>query len=277
MTLRSDRTGAGPWDLLEGARIYDLAQPLEAATPTSPNHPPFRMALLRRHGDVVRSDGASAANELFTMGGHTGTHIDALSHVSQDMRLHGGLDAAEAARGGRFSRLGVESIAPVVCRGVLLDVPRALGCEALEPAHAVTAADLELACDEEQVDVRAGDAVLVRSGWPVGRYHDGTALAGWDTGVPGPDESAARWLAARGVGVTGADTIAYEWLAPGAGHSLLPVHRILLVENGIHIVELMALEELARDRVYEFLFVLTPLKLVGATGSPVRPLAISAG
>jgi kynurenine formamidase len=77
------------------------------------------------------------------------------------------------------------------------------------------------------------------------------------------------------VRVTGADTIAYERLAPGAGHSSLPVHTILLVENGIHIVEVMALEELAADRVYEFLFVLVPLKLTGATGSPVRPLAVT--
>jgi len=262
------------WEPLLGARVYDLAQPLEAATPTSPNHPPFRMALLRRHGDVVRADGGSAANEMFTMGGHTGTHIDALCHVSAGMRLHGGLDAAEAARGGRFRHLGVDAIAPMVCRGVLLDVPRALGVEALEAAHPITADELRRTCRVHDVEVREGDAVLVRSGWPVGRYQDGPAYAGWATGVPGPDESAACWLAERRVRVTGADTIAYEWLAPGTGHSRLPVHRILLVESGIHIVEVMALEELARDGVREFLFVLAPLRLVGATGSPVRPLAV---
>ncbi|HKF76941.1 MAG TPA: cyclase family protein [Candidatus Dormibacteraeota bacterium] len=263
-----------PWRLLEGARVYDLAQPLEASTPTSPNHPAFRMALMRRHGDSIRADGGSGANELFTMGGHTGTHIDALCHVSHGMKLHGGLDAAEASRGGGFRQLGVETVAPMVCRGVLLDIPRALGREALEAAHPVTADELERTCAAQGVEVRAGDAVLVRSGWPVGRYQDAAAFAGLATGVPGPDESAARWLASRLVRVTGADTIAYEWLVPGAGHARLPVHTILLVENGIHIVEVMALEELARDRVHEFLFVLAPLKLVGATGSPVRPLAI---
>jgi len=274
VTARAGREAPAPWELLQSARVYDLAQPLEAATPTSPNHPPFRMALMRRHGDAVRSDGVSGANELFTMGGHTGTHIDALCHVAHDMRLHGGVDAAEASRGGRFQHLGVETIAPMVCRGVLLDVPRALGRETLGPGQPVTAAELELTCREEQVDIRPGDAVLVRSGWPVGRYHDAAALIGGASGVPGPDETAARWLAERGVRVTGADTIAYEWLAPDAAASFPAVHRILLVENGIHIVEVMALEELASDRVYEFLFVLAPLKLVGATGSPVRPLAI---
>lgn len=264
------------WEQLEGARVYDLAQPLEAATPTSPNHPPFRMALLRRHGDVVRPDGGSGANEMFTMGGHTGTHLDALCHVSQGMKLHGGLDAGEASRGGRFQQLGVDTVAPMVCRGVLLDVARALDVEALEAAHPITAGELERTCRAESVDVGAGDAVLVRSGWPVGRYHDNSAYVGRETGVPGPDESAARWLAERRIHVTGADTIAYEWLAPGTGHSRLPVHTILLVDSGIHIIEVMALEELARDAAYEFLFVVAPLRLVGATGSPVRPLAVVA-
>lgn len=265
---------SAPWRDLQGARVYDLARPLEAATPTSPNHPPFRMALMRRHGDVVRADGGSGANELFTMGGHTGTHIDALCHVSSGMKLHGGLDAAGAAVGGRFQQLGVQTITPMLCRGLLLDVPRALGLEALEAAHPVTAEELERTCKAEGVEVGEGDAVLIRSGWPVGRYEDRVAFVGWATGVPGPDESAARWLAARRIRVTGADTIAYEWLAPGAGHSRLPVHTTLLVESGIHIVEVMALEELARDGIHEFLFVLAPLPLVGATGSPVRPLAV---
>jgi kynurenine formamidase len=232
------------------------------------------MALLRRHGDMVREGGASAANELFTMGGHTGTHIDALAHVSQDMKLHGGIDAAAASVGGRFQELGVETIAPMLCRGVLLDVPTALGLDALEPAHRITAEELDRTCRAQRVEVGAGDAVLVRTGWPPNRLQDAAAFVGHATGVPGPDESAARWLADQRIHVTGADTIAYEWLAAGAGHAQLPVHRILLVEHGIHIVEVMALEELARDRAYEFLFVLIPLRLVGATGSPVRPLAV---
>ncbi|MDQ6691777.1 MAG: cyclase family protein, partial [Candidatus Dormibacteraeota bacterium] len=124
------------------------------------------------------------------------------------------------------------------------------------------------------VQVEEGDAVLFRTGWPVGRYEDQDAFVGWPTGVPGPDASAARWLAEHRVRVTGSDTIAYEWLAPGAAHARLPVHVLLLVEAGIHIIEVMDLEELARDRVREFLFVCSPLKLVGATGSPVRPLAL---
>jgi kynurenine formamidase len=267
---------SAPWSALAGARVYDLGRPLEAVTPTSPNHPPFRMALMRRHGDAVRADGGSGANEMFTMGGHTGTHVDALCHVSVGGLLHGGVDAAEASRGGRFRELGVETVAPVLCRGVLLDVARALGLEALEAGRAVGAGDLERTCAAQGTRIEPGDAVLVRTGWPVGRYDDNRAYAGWDSGVPGPDESAGRWLAERRARITGSDTIAYEWLAPGAGHSRLPVHTILLYESGIHIVEVLDLEALAADRRHEFLFVMVPLKLVGATGSPVRPLAVVA-
>ena len=255
-------------------RIYDLAQPLEAATPTSPNHPPFRMALMRRHGDSVRADGASAASEMFTMGGHTGTHIDALAHVSKNLRLHGDVDAEAAQRGGRFSEMGVESIAPIACRGVLLDVPASLGVDQLAPGYRVTAADLAATCFKQGTEIREGDAVLVRSGWPVGRWADSVAFVGHESGVPGPDITAAAWLVEKEVRVTGSDTIAYEWLAPGAGHTLLPVHTMLLVEAGIHIIEVMNLEELAAAGVHEFHFVAAPLRMIGATGSPLRPLAL---
>jgi kynurenine formamidase len=256
-----------------GVRIFDLGRPMEIGMPQSPNHPQFRIALARRHGDSVRADGGSAANELIVTGGHVGTHIDALSHVSQAGRLHGGLDAAEAQRGGRFSALGVETIAPMVCRGWLLDVPAALGLEACAPAYEITPDDLHTAAAEQSVRVAPGDVVLVRSGWAQ-RWNDREAYVGFASGVPGPGEAGARWLAALRPRAVGADSIAFEHLAPGAGHALLPAHRVLLVEHGINIIETLDLEGLARAHVNEFAFVLSPLALVGATGSPVRPLAL---
>jgi kynurenine formamidase len=256
-----------------GLRIFDLGRPMEIGMPQSPNHPQFRIALARRHGDSVRADGGSAANELIITGGHVGTHIDALSHVSQEGRLHGGLDAAEAQRGGRFSALGVETIAPMVCRGWLLDVPAALGLEACAPGYEITPDDLQRTAAAQSVDAQPGDVVLIRSGWAQ-RWGDREAYVGHDSGVPGAGESAARWLAERRPRAVGADSIAFEHLPPGAGHALLPAHRVLLVEHGIHIIETLDLEELAHARAHEFAFVLVPLALVGATGSPVRPLAI---
>jgi kynurenine formamidase len=256
-----------------GVRIYDLGRPMSVGMAQSPNHPEFRMALVRRHGDTVRADGASAANELIITGGHVGTHIDALAHVSQEGRLYGGLDAAETQAGGRFRALGVETIAPMVCRGWLLDVPAALGLEACVPGYEVTPADLERCVERERLTLSEGGVILVRTGWGR-RFEDKVAYVGHDTGVPGPGEAAAAWLAARGPRAVGADSIAFEHLAPGAGHALLPAHRVLLVEQGVHIIEALALEELAAAGVHEFLFVLSPLPIVGATGSPVRPLAV---
>jgi kynurenine formamidase len=256
-----------------GVEVFDLAQPLAAETPHSPNHPPFRMALMRRHGDTVREDGGSAASELISTGGHTGTHIDALAHVSHLGRLHGDIPADEAQRGGRFSSLGADAIEPMVCRGVLLDVAGLHGVDALPGGYGITEEDLVSAERESDVEVRAGDVALVRSGW-AGNFGDAATFVGHETGVPGPTEEAARWLAGRRVRATGAETIAYEQIKPGVGHALLPVHRLLLVERGIHIIEVMNLSGLAAAGVREFAFVLAPLNILGGTGSPVRPLAV---
>ena len=92
--------------------------------------------------------------------------------------------------------------------------------------------------------------------------------------MPGVGEAGARWLADRGAHAAGADTIAFERLAPGGGHASLPAHRVLLVERGVYIVETLVLDGIAAAGVHEFLFVLSPLPLFGATGSPVRPLAV---
>jgi kynurenine formamidase len=255
------------------AEVFDLGRPLFAGMPQSPNHPEFRMALQRRHGDMVRADGSSAANEILVTGGHVGTHIDALCHVSFDGKLHGGVDAVAAQAGGRFAELGIETVAPIVRRGLLLDVPRALGLEAMPPAYEITPPDLDAALALAGATAAPGDVLLVRSGWGA-RFDDRAGYIGKETGVPGVAEPGARWLSARRPIAVGADTIAFERLAPGQGHALLPAHRHLLVEAGVYIIEAMDLEVLAAAGVREFLFVASPLKLVGGTGSPVRPLAI---
>jgi len=259
--------------LASGTNVYDLAQPLSAGTPHSPNHPSFRMSLMRRHGDMVREDGSSAANEIIVTGGHTGTHVDALAHVSHKGKLHGGASADEAQRGGRFEEHGIDAMEPIVGRGVLLDVAGLHGTDVLPGGYGITEEDLRAAAEKVGVEIRGGDVALIHSGWSR-NFADAEAFLGHETGVPGPDESAARWLAGRGVRATGAETIAYEQIKPEIGHRLLPVHRLLLVESGIHIIEVMNLAGLAAAEIYEFLFVLAPLKISGGTGSPVRPLAV---
>lgn len=261
----------------QGVRIFDLGRPFFSGMPQSPNHPKYTHTLPRRHGDTVRPDGGSAANDLLVMGTHVGTHIDALAHVSHDGLLHGGVDAGEACIAGGYQTHGVHTIAPMVGRGVILDIPRARGLEVCEAAYQVTPTDLDSAVERQNVRIDAGDIVLLRTGWGR-RFAEGTeAYLGIATGVPGISEAGAYWLADRGVLAAGADSIAFEWLPAGAGHSVLPAHRVLLVESGIYIIEALDLEELADSGISEFTFILVPLNLVGATGSPVRPLAVVSG
>ena len=264
------------WQRLESLRIVDLAQPLQRGMPVSPNHPAFQLALMRRHGDMVRPDGGSAANEIIVTGGHVGTHIDALAHVSHDGMLHGEVEAAAVQSQHGFSSLGIDQVKPIVSRGVLLDVAGAHGLDALPGGYEITSADLEAAAERSGIEVSAGDTVLIRSGWST-KWDDPTAFIGAASGTPGPGEDAAAWLADRNIRLAGAETIAFEVTRPGAGHHMLPVHRILLVESGIHIIEVMNLAGLAGSGSAEFAFLAAPLKLVGATGSPIRPLALLDG
>lgn len=260
--------------LSEGVEVFDLGRQYTVGMPQSPNHPAYWHALPRRHGDIVRSDGGSAANDIISMGTHVGTHIDALAHVSHEGKLHGDMAVESALAGGRYDKLGAHTIEPMVCRGVLLDVPAALGTpEGCEPGYEITVEDLELTVERQGTRPGEGDVVLVRSGW--GRlFSQGARYVGGDSGVPGVGEAGALWIAEHRVRAAGADTIAFERLAPSAGHAVLPAHRVLLVESGIYIIEAMDLEALAAERHHEFLFILSPLALYGATGSPVRPLAV---
>jgi kynurenine formamidase len=145
------------------------------------------------------------------------------------------------------------------------------GVEALEAGRVVTSAELEECCERQGTSVEPGSVVLVRTG--NARYWEDTEryLAG-----PGMDTSASYWAAERRVLAVGADNMA--WDAPGYRDPelgcLLPGHLILLARSGIYIVENLDLEGLAGASLHRFTFICTPLKFVGATGSPVRPLAV---
>jgi kynurenine formamidase len=147
------------------------------------------------------------------------------------------------------------------------------GVEVLPPVP-ITADDLRAVAAAEGVSIPENGAVLIRSGW-ARLWGNPEAYLGRASGVPGPDVSAAEWLGEMKVKVTAHDSMAYEHMMPGIGPACEPVHPILLVKHGIHILENINLEELAASRIFEFLFVCLPLKLVGATGSPVRPIAIA--
>jgi 4-oxalocrotonate tautomerase family enzyme len=259
---------------LIGARIFDLEQPREEGMPVFPAHRPGYTYLLHRHHEDEYEETrprTSASGVIISME-HTGTHIDALCHQADDLMLHGGVPVKEVQTGKGFTRLGVEEIPPIIAPGVLLDVPASKGVEDLEPGYAVTDADLEECCERQGVSVEQGTVVLIRTG-NARRYWDDPE--GYLDG-PGIAVSASYWLANRRVLAVGADNMAWDVIGledPDLG-VILPGHLILLVRNGVYIVENLQLEELATAGHHQFFFFCIPLKFVGATGSPVRPLAL---
>src|SRR3546814_3339619 len=147
---------------------------------------------------------------------HVGTHVDALCHISQDGRLHGGVDAAHAQTGGKFQAHGAETIEPIVGRGVLIDVFAALGAHVAAPGYEITRHDLEQTVDRLGIEVRRDDVVLIRTGWGR-RWDDHDAFLDWQGGLPGPGTEAIERLVGSAPKVVGSDTIAFENLAPGKG------------------------------------------------------------
>jgi kynurenine formamidase len=270
--LKPHHLPAGARELLAGAKVFDLSHHWFPGMPVAPVHMPYMFSLARRHGDVPRDDGSCTANEVIILSGHTGTHIDALGHVSSNGKLAGGLDASDTQTGGGgLKDLGVEQIGPIVTHGVLLDVAGLHGAGCLPPGYEVTPADLAAAERAAGVTAGPGDTVIIRTGW-ASRWPDQQSFINSDGGTPGPGLAAANWLAERQVVATGTDTLTYEVVRPG--NNVRPVHARLLVEAGIYLFETLNLEDLAHADVHSFVFVAAPLKLDGATASPVSPLAI---
>ena len=256
-------------EVTERGRVYDLGLPLFQGMPHGPVHSPLLYSLTKLHGDVMYSGGVSTANDVFSMGTHVGTHVDALSHVSREGLIHGNRRVAPMQTlSGGIEEMSIDFTGPIVTRGVLLDMPRVLQVDTLDGSHELSADMLELAAQTQRTSIRNGDTVLIRTGWT--RYWPNAVLYNSHP-APGPNLDGAHWLASRGAAFTGSDTPAYE-KTPARG---LAVHVALMVEAGIQIMEMLDLERLAQDGVYEFLFIALPLKLRGATASPVRPIAIA--
>src|SRR5437879_676616 len=269
-TATANKEVQGLLDALGAARVFDLEQPRFAGAPTHPAHAPGFNYFLHRHHARGAPEARTGASGIVAMPEHSGTHIDALAHQAENLTLHGGVHVDEGVQTSvGFRQLGVETMAPLVGRGLLLDVA---GERRLDPEYAITPADLERAAKHAQVEVRRDDVVLVRTGF-------GSLWSKPDEYLRAAGLSAAgsRWLVERKVKAAGADNMAFDVMGPADPElkMTLPGHILLLVRAGIPIIENLNLEDLAAARVYEFVFVCLPLKMRGATGSPVRPIAIA--
>ena len=261
---------------LKAAKVVELNHIWDARSPVLSFNPPYLAALINTHRQTTGwiPEIAFASDMMYFSGQHGAPTIDAIGHISHGGKLFGGLVADQSEQPNGLTALGIETYPTdrLVNRGVLLDVARFKNVDALGAGVEITAADLEATAKAQGVEVRAGDSVLIRTGW--GKFFGDK---GKYMGLrPGPGESAAKWLADRKVFLTGADQLTYE-VYPEKG-TIFPAHRILIADSGIYIVENMNLEELsatlAARKNYEFALVLNPLRLRGMTGSPLNAFAI---
>jgi len=262
--------------LVRTGRVFSLAVPFTSGMPVPGPMVSYTISPHLRHGDLKDISPASAAAEVITMSTHVGTHIDALCHIGEiqddsgTVKLHNGVDqtvpAGQAYEGQ--AHLDISQMPPIITRAILLDVAGFKGMDVLPDSYAISAEDIQGTLDAQRSQVQPGTAVLVRTGF-YKHLRDGN-LAYRDA-IAGLNLSAAQLLAERGMTLVGADNMTVEAMPP-YDHS---VHRFLLVHCGITHLENLNLEELAGQRVYEFLLIVTPLPLTGATGSWVNPIAMA--
>jgi kynurenine formamidase len=260
---------------LARAQVYDLEQPRFTGMPIHPAHyPGYFYGLYRRHKDNYRPDvdgPRSGSSGILTMMEHSGTHIDALCHQACDLLLHGDVPVADVERSDGFTALGVETVPPLLGRGVLLDIAAHKGVDRIPPGYSIPAEEMEACAAAANVVVKPGDVLLVRTGYGACWNDEDLYLQ-----CGGVSKEGSLWAEARGVRAVGADNLTWDNLRDRdpESNATLFAHVHLLRERGIYLLENLYLETLAAARSYVFAFVGIPLKLKGATGSPIRPLAL---
>ncbi len=259
--------------LVRSGEVLRLAQLLSARTPVPAHRCGLQHFMGRDGGDYAagakRPGGFQFAEDTVVMPLHIGTHVDALCHAWYDDKLYNGYlgDSLRSTSGA--TRLGIEKMPPLVTRGILLDLVRLKG-RVLEAGESIARADLEAAAAAAGIKPERGDAVLLRTGW----LETQKGVKNVDFNVePGIDVEAGLWLAEAQVAMIGADNFAVEVLPFPAG-LVFPVHQCLIRDYGIALLEGLMLDPLVASGRHEFMFVASPLPIVGATGSPLAPVVI---
>jgi kynurenine formamidase len=251
-------------DVYQLGRVYESAMPLVGTRHFSLRIPqgfgPQGTNQTVYHDDLV-------SGEL----GQVGTQFDGLGHLGIGDIFYNGHNRRDFAQAEGLTKLGVENVGAIVTRGVLIDVAAFKGVAQLAGGYEITVADLQGALKRQKTEVRAGDVVLLHTGWGALWLKDNARFA---ANAPGIGLAAGQFLADRDVVMVGADTWSVE-VVPNPNASLaFPVHQLFIPRNGIYLFENLATEDLARDNAYEFAFMFAPLRLKGATGSPGNPVAV---
>ncbi len=260
-------------------RVYSLGIPIQAEGVPLLDYrgKPMRLTLQDSTDEGVYEafgcqPGTGAHEDVMIFASHTTSHMDALIHVYEDSRHYNGVPSGAMRALSGATKLGIEKVGGFAARGVLLDMPRYFGdARWVQPGRNITGDDLAGACAAQGVEVRAGDVVLVRTGYLQMWFdnHDDGAFEQAGIGL-----DAAEWLAARDVVAVGSDNAAVE-VIPFDGNDFLAVHKVLLVRRGIYMIEFLDLSQPAADESWEGLLTVAPLKVTGATGSPVNPIFVT--
>ena len=258
--------------LVRTGEVLRLAQLLSNKTPVPGHRCGLQHFMDRDGGDYAagskRPGGFQFAEDSVVMPLHIGTHVDALCHAWYDDKMFNGFSGNEVRSARGAERLGVEKMPPIVTRGVLLDLVKLKG-RVIAPGEVIERADLEAAAAAAITPGR-GDAVLLRTGWLESQKN--VNKPSFDT-EPGINVQAARWLGEAGVAIVCADNFAVE-VIPFAQGTVFPVHQLLIRDFGIPLLEGLMLDPLVASGRHEFLFIASPLPIVGATGSPLAPVAV---
>ncbi len=289
-----DRVGASNWitadkilealSLAATGEVFELGHPYERGMPVfgarsytlyipgSPTYnEPFGANRLIGHDEFVCAEIGQVGTQFDGLG-HIGTRLTMPDGSERDV-FYNGVTVEEMRSAYGLRQLGVEHVKPIITRGVLVDVAGYKRVGTLPESYEITVEDVRRALARQgmsESDLRPGDAIFFRYGWSV--HWDNAAR--YNQNPPGIGLEVARWVVDRRASMVGSDSWTTE-VVPNPDPALsFPVHQVLIPENGIHNLENMVLDEIAEAGVYEFLFIFTPLPLVGATGSPGRPLAI---
>lgn len=255
-------------------RVIDLSVPMSQDMPQGPRGTfgGYRLTPYRTPAALTRPDDPPAFDfsmEVVTASIHQGTHLDGLAHIHAAGRMHGGLRTVEEYTDFGWRSHGAEHIPPIITRGLFLDVAAARGVDQLADDHEITPDDLRDCVRRVGVEVADGDAVLLRTG-KIADFKSGSE--GYFEPAPGIGRSGAEWLRDRGVTVVGSDTSGTD---PQPLRDLdATAHETLLVDAGVLLLEILDLDELTEAGVTAFALVCLPLRLAGATGSWVRPVAL---
>jgi kynurenine formamidase len=275
-----DQRGSGnhmkPETVLRAARlitkgeVFELGRVLSDAMPLPPVRR-FELFTKRTRNDPGTNRRGSNEELVVAEIGQVGTQFDTFSHQTIGSSLYNCVPLDEAVSRTGFTKLGVEQVGALITRGVLLDITALKGVPMLAGTYQITPQDLQEALAAQKLTLQPGDAVLIHTGWGALWGNDN---ARYQTSSPGIGTAAAEWLAGQDPMLVGADNSAVE-ITPNPDRELAgPVHQIMLVVNGIHLLENLRLDELATRRAYEFALVVEPLKIQGGTGSTVAPVAI---